>query len=138
MPGTRKHIRKWAPKFFAELKACGNVSAACRAAGVDRRTVYNHKEASAEFAAKWEDAMQEAADILEGEAWSRAMAGSDLLIIFLLKGLRPNIYRERVTLPPHELDQLIEQTLANRAQLEGRTINTTLALPPCKPSNGEA
>jgi hypothetical protein len=44
----------------------------------------------------------------------RAMAGSDLLLIFLLKGLRPEKYRERVTLPPHELDKLIEQALAER------------------------
>ena len=32
---------------------------------------------------------------MEAEARRRAMAGSDLLLIFLLKGLKPEKYRER-------------------------------------------
>lgn len=65
------------------------------------------------------------ADVLEGEASRRAMSGSDLLLIFLLKGLRPEKYRERVTLPPAELDKLIEQVLAERRGEEhlNETIN---------------
>lgn len=67
--------------------------------------------------------MQQAADVLEREATRKAMAGSDLLIIFLLKGLRPEKYRERVTLPPAELDKLIEQALGER---RGEEINETI------------
>lgn len=111
---VRKNIRKWAPQFFANLKDCGNVTASCQAAGISRVTAYDHKNKDAEFAGQWEDAMQQAADVLEGEATRRALAGSDLLLIFLLKGLRPEKYRERVTLPPAELDKLIEQALAER------------------------
>lgn len=111
---TRKNIRKWAPVFFSELKQCGNVAAACRMAGIDRKTAYNHKNNDVDFAARWDDCLQEAADVLEAEAHRRAIAGSDLLIIFLLKGLRPERYRERVVLPPAELDKLIEQALADR------------------------
>jgi hypothetical protein len=79
---VRKNIRKWGPVFFAELKECGNVAASCKVAGIDRKTAYNHKGSDAEFAATWEDCMQEAADVLEEEATRRAMAGSDLLLIF--------------------------------------------------------
>jgi hypothetical protein len=89
-------------------------SASCKAAGITRRCAYNHKASDLDFAAEWEDNLQQAADVLEEEATRRAMAGSDLLLIFLLKGLRPEKYRERVTLPPAELDKLIEQALAER------------------------
>ena len=112
---VRKNIRKWGPVFFATLKQCGNVSAACKAAGIDRKTSYNHKASDANFAQQWEDCLQEVADYLEEEADRRAMAGSDLLLIFRLKGLRPERYRERVVLPPAELDKLIEQALAERS-----------------------
>jgi len=120
---VRKNVSKWGPVFFATLKECGNVSEAARVAGVDRKTPYLRKANDLRFAAQWEDCIQEAADTLEQEANRRAMAGSDLLLIFLLKGLRPEKYRERVTLPPAELDRLIEQALAERRTDETQPVN---------------
>ena len=99
--------------FIEVLAATGNVSEAARAAGVGRRRPYKWKEADPGFADRWADAREEAADALEGEARRRAADGveepvfyrgevcgtvrrySDTLLIFLLKGLRPDKYRER-------------------------------------------
>ena len=104
--------------FLAELAARGNVSDAAAAAGVPRQTVYDWRAADSDFAAAWDDALDQAADTMEREAFRRAVEGveetvygrvdrysdgeigkvrkySDTLLIFLLKGARPEKYRER-------------------------------------------
>lgn len=53
------------------------------------------------------------ADALEDEARKRAFNGSDVLLMFLLKGIRPQKWREsRATIPPAELNKMIEIELA--------------------------
>lgn len=112
------------------LSETGNVSLACKTVEIDRATAYRHKKDDTEFSEAWEAATQDAADILEAEAWRRANEGvdepvfykgqvcghvrrySDLLIMFLLKGIRPEKYREKVMLSPGELDKLIEREFA--------------------------
>ena len=81
--------------FLAAFAFCGNVTHACRNSKVGRRTHYDWLERDAEYAVAFESAHDEAADNLEEEARRRAMAGSDTLLIFLLKGARPDRYRER-------------------------------------------
>lgn len=78
---------------FADL---GTVTHAARAAGVPRRTVYDWLERDPQFALGFRAAEQEAIDSLEREARRRAIAGSDTLLIFLMKGANPAKYRERV------------------------------------------
>src|SRR3990167_8743128 len=84
----------WRPLFLAALRNSGNVRAACQAAGIDRKTSYLHRQRFPNFAKEWADALEDACDVLEAEAWQRARASSDLLLIFLLKAHRPDIYRE--------------------------------------------
>jgi hypothetical protein len=103
----------WRPKFIAALRNSGNVRAACQQAGVPRRTAYRHKARSPEFADDWDEAVEDACDYMEGEAFRRAMQGvdkpvtvagerevikdySDSLLMFLLKAHRPGKFRERV------------------------------------------
>jgi hypothetical protein len=99
--------------FIDALRQCGNVQEACESSGVPRRTAYNWRDADADFAAAWEGAVEEAADRMEREAFRRAVEGtnkpvyqqgrqvgeireySDTLLIFLLKGAKPEKYRER-------------------------------------------
>ena len=105
--------------FLAELAQRGNVSDAAAASGLPRRTVYEWRADDAAFAADWDTALDEAADTMEREAWRRAVEGtekpvfgslgqgqgsgeigrvqeySDTLLIFLLKGAKPEKYRER-------------------------------------------
>lgn len=110
------------PKQRAFLKAfavSGRVSPACRAAKIGRRTHYGWMD-DPEYAAAFEDARQEAADhweevaeqIAKGEfqrpLMSRGVPQLDpagqplmvsdppnpIMVMFILKGLRPEKYRE--------------------------------------------
>src|SRR4051812_3360743 len=67
--------RKWQTTFLADLARMGSVRLAADAAGVARATVYSHRESDKAFAAKWDEAMQDAADTLEAEAFRRAVDG---------------------------------------------------------------
>ena len=58
-----------------------------------------------------------AADTLEDEARKRAFAGSDVVLMFLLKGIRPQKWREsRATIAPAELNKMIEVELERIAK----------------------
>ena len=103
----------WEPKFLEVLEHKGNVSEACRAAKVARRTVYEAKERHEDFAASWQESLAVAVDAIEAEAHRRAVAGidkpiffqgdqcatvkeySDTLMLSLLKAHLPDKYRER-------------------------------------------
>jgi hypothetical protein len=91
-PGI-SHPKKRA--FLAAFAESGNISRAAAAAEIDRRTHTNWLKDDKDYAAAFLEAREHAADTLEELARLRAAAGSDLLMIFLLKGLRPDIYRER-------------------------------------------
>jgi hypothetical protein len=82
------------PRFLEVIRATGNVRLAADAAGVDRSTPYRRAGRDPAFARDWAAADQDAIDVLEGEARRRALAGSDALIMFLLKAHRPERYRE--------------------------------------------
>ncbi len=81
--------------MLAALARTGNVSAAARAAEVARRTHYDWLRADPDYATAVGDAMEEAVDILEAAARKRAILGSDVLLIFLLKAARPGKYQDR-------------------------------------------
>lgn len=102
--------------FCAALAAAGgNVTRACEAIDVARLTAYRWREDDPEFAAAWDEAKSAGLDALEDEALRRAFEGidkpivhqgvitdtvreySDTLAIFLLKGGKPEKYRERVS-----------------------------------------
>ena len=85
-------------KTFAQR---GNVSTSCKRAKISRETAYQWRKDDAKFHAAWEAAEQDAADSLEDHAWDMAKSGDTTMTIFLLKGLRPEKYRER-TVQQHE------------------------------------
>jgi hypothetical protein len=62
--------------FLKALRASGNVRLACQAADVGRRTAYHWRE-DAPFKADWDEALQDACDLLEKEARRRAVDGWD-------------------------------------------------------------
>lgn len=100
-------------KFLKAFARHGNVTRAAKAARVDRSTPYDWQEKNEVFAAAWESAKGEAADVLEAEALRRAVTGtrkgiyhkgvlvatekqySDALLTLLLKANRPDKFRER-------------------------------------------
>jgi hypothetical protein len=80
--------------FLAMLAETCNVSEACRAAEIGRRSAYDWREADPSFAAAWDEAEEVAADKLEKVAWDRATTGlSDRMLEILLKAHRPK-YRD--------------------------------------------
>lgn len=103
--------------FLEELRKTCNVSHSARLAGVGRRTVYNWREADAQFAAAWDDAEEEAVDALELAARERAIDGSDRMMEILLKAHRPEKYVERrehggninITMPPPPVYTIVEK-----------------------------
>jgi hypothetical protein len=106
-PQKREH-------FVTQLYEHGNVTLAARSIGLSRQALYQAREGDPEFAAAWEDAVESYADLLEAECDRRAVLGvqrpvlyrgevvdvdyreySDSLLMFRLKALRPEKYRER-------------------------------------------
>ncbi len=106
------------------VRKCGLIAPACRSVGVTRRTVYNWL-ADPAYRAQFEDARQECIERLEAETVRRARDGvvrvkyhngqpiidprtgkpftervySDRLLIFLLRALRPEKYRDKAPAP---------------------------------------
>lgn len=112
LPQRKKAARQEA--FLQAFRDTGNISVAAKLAGVDRKEHYRWLEAGGEYPKLFEDATDTAADGLEAEARRRAVEGieepvgwfkgepggyvkrySDTLLIFLLKGAKPEKYRER-------------------------------------------
>lgn len=106
--------------FLRAFAEHGNVTAACRVAGIGRTIVYEWKEHDPAFAEAYQRASDESLENLEGEAYRRAVVGvrsekgvyhqgqlvgietkvewSDGLLMFLLKARNPAKYRENATL----------------------------------------
>jgi hypothetical protein len=105
-----EHAKKRA--FLVAYSESGNVSGSCAQVGIERATEWYWRSDAAFVAAK-AYAWQLAAEKLEAEAFRRAHDGveepvfqggaevgrvrkySDTLLIFLLKGAKPNTYRDQ-------------------------------------------
>lgn len=115
MANLTKLTPKKRQEFVNHLREMGgNVSRACAAINISRQSFYELRKRDESFAAAWEEAVEYGLDELEQEARRRALHGtekpvfyrgaecgvireySDTLMIFLLKGGRPEKYRERV------------------------------------------
>jgi|TARA_Y100000310_G_scaffold323853_1_gene384848 hypothetical protein len=100
-------------RFLEHLAGCGNVSESAKVAKADLSSLYGWRNGDQDFAYAWTLALEVAGDLLEAEARRRALgydeavynrAGeqvdtikkySDRLLIFLLKGAKPDKYGDR-------------------------------------------
>ena len=98
--------------FLAAYAVCGGISRAAKLAQTPRTNHYEWMLNNAEYAATFEDAKEQACELLEQEARRRAVDGvkkpvfykgkkiasvveySDNLLMFLLKSLKPERYRD--------------------------------------------
>lgn len=71
--------RCWRPqgRFLREFARTCSVSAACRAAGLARRTVYRWRDADADFRSSWESARGRGVERLRDEVMERALVGAE-------------------------------------------------------------
>jgi hypothetical protein len=85
-------------KFLAQLAQSGNVTESCQISGLPRATAYDWRREDQGFAQQWDAAMDRGADAMEDECRRRAMAGSDALMVFMMRALKPEKYREKAAL----------------------------------------
>jgi hypothetical protein len=123
----------WKKTFIKALEQTGNVLAAAKVAGVSHALPYRYRHKDTKFAAAWAQAVERSADLLELEARRRAIReGSDTLLIFLLKALRPSVYREnRPQNPGAPIDVALLRTLVSIAR--GQSDGAPGGTPPAHP-----
>ena len=91
-------------KFINYLEESGNITNSSKLARVSKGTVYHFKEVDEVFRMEWETAMERWSDKMEGEAFAlikeqfieKDYKSNPALLIFLLKGAKPNKYQEHV------------------------------------------
>lgn len=82
--------------FLSAFAVTGNVTNAAELSGLTRQSHYRWQwEGDAEYAKAFAAARDVALDRLEGEARRRALNGSDVLMMFLLKAHRPEVFRDQ-------------------------------------------
>jgi hypothetical protein len=77
-PNARMRARYalvWRPKFLAGLSLTNSPTLAARFARTTKQTAYNHRKWDSEFAQQWEDAVENAVDLLHARAFQRALEG---------------------------------------------------------------
>jgi hypothetical protein len=115
---TETKVKHWRLKFLDGLRMHGVVTRAAMEAGIDRDTAYYERQRDPTFAVEWQEALDRGVDMLEDVAKQRAFAGSDTLLIFLLKAHRPERYRETIrtvslSITPDDLRNLSDDDLDN-------------------------
>jgi hypothetical protein len=110
MANVTKETPERKETFLEKLRENPNVTQAAKSIRISRKTLYEWRKNDETFAKEWDDAVQDGTDALEDEAVRRALQGtekpvyqggklvgtvreySDTLLIFLLKGKRPEKY----------------------------------------------
>ena len=113
MPNRIKLTPQKKEKFLAILRECANVTHAADSIGMSRAYMYEVRAGDPEFAASWDQAVESSLDDIESALRKRAVEGvdrpvfyqgevcghvkeySDTAAIFLLKGRRPDVFRDR-------------------------------------------
>lgn len=116
---------EWIELFLTEFRECGIVRRAAKVAEVSRSVVYDRLETDEAFRQVYNEAKEDSIERLEDRARDRAERDSDTLLIFLLKSLRPEVYRENHKVEHHfpdlselsdyELEQIVKTGGAGRA-----------------------
>ena len=82
-------------RFLKAYVSSGTIRDAAIAAKVGRQTHYDWLQQHDAYRIAFEAAREECIEGLEAECRKRALARSDILLIFLLKANRPTVYRDR-------------------------------------------
>lgn len=114
-PHVIQQIKSRKNAFLAAFRECGIITKAAEIAEINRTTHYDWLKNDPEYTERFRDAEEQAAERLEQEARRRAVEGvekpvfyqgqvcgtvteySDNLLMFLLKGIKPEKYKDRVS-----------------------------------------
>ena len=72
----------WAMPFLDHLRESANIAASARAVGVSSSAAYGLRERDADFRASWDEALEDAFDMLEAEARRRAFQGVEEPVVY--------------------------------------------------------
>jgi hypothetical protein len=101
---SNRTIHEWREPFLVAYRSCAVIRIACEAAGVSRAVVAKERTENPKFEAAFREAQEEAVELLESEAWKRALgvngrSVSDRMLEFMLKAAKPEKYaRNRLEL----------------------------------------
>jgi hypothetical protein len=95
MSGVR-HDEHSRARVLENFRKLGRIDLATEAAGVARGCHYAWLKEHPDYAAEFQQIRTEAIDSLEEVAFARAKDSSDRLLEFLLKGLKPEVYGDRM------------------------------------------
>jgi hypothetical protein len=153
-------------ELLAAYERIGTIMGAADEVGIDRQNHYIWLEKDSEYADMWREAQEFHTQVLEREAAERATVGqakgvyfqgekvgeerykSDVLLIFLLKSRRPELYRDRyevsgpqggpiqvAAMRPDALSRLSEAQLDALAALNGPVAALTAGPKPGQPAD---
>lgn len=125
----------WGKVFCEFLARTGSMRIASQASGISyasvRRYRYGDKAPAsgsltafgpnADFCRDIDDALDQAVDMLREEAWRRAAAGSDSLLMFLLKAHDPELYS-----PPKVVEHREDENALQIADMRNRLLQRFL------------
>jgi len=141
---TPRLRQQWTSKkkvAFCEALAMGvTVATAAQSVGMSRSGAYKQRESDPAFAAAWREAYEASTELLEAEAFQRAMGRdevvgvdkdgqpvvvrkySDLLLIFLLKARRPRVYRDQVDVTVTERRIIVDLLQVKKDEETGKLV----------------
>ena len=76
-------------RFIETLEAQSTVLHAAKAAGISRLTAYRWRKEDLDFADQWDEALENAVDVVENSLYQKAVSGDTICMIFYLKAHRP-------------------------------------------------
>jgi len=82
--------------FLAAFSRCGSISTAAKRAKIDRRSHYHWLKGDPWYVRAYQQAVIEAGDALQDKLTEIAFEGNVTAAIFLLKGLKPDQFRDRL------------------------------------------
>ena len=103
----RSSSRRWKRKVL--------FSTLVKAAGISRWTAYRWRQEDPEFASRWDQALENAVDVVENPLYQKAVSGDTICMIFYLKAHRPK-YRDRLSVNVEQLHSEIEDRMAQLAE----------------------
>ena len=146
--------------WLDSFRASGNFALSCRRIKYTQQAVRKWLKNDPEFVRKYEEAKEESIAVLEAELRRRAVHGidkpvwykgeqvgvvkefSDVLLMFLLKSLRPEVYRDRVDINAQVSNQSLADIMLQGAQqlkeVEAKTVDEKQLPEPIDPAGDDS